>query len=1133
MKRILLLAFISLVALNANLVQAQETPELELELVRNLRTKGWHELAKAKIDDLLKQNNPLYAAALPLELAKINIAIARQKDPEQRFALFTLARTQLQEFINKNKGKSEAAQAAVEIARLSGYHGQAILSKAMREDDARARHEKARPAETMFKQAGTDLEAALKLLDAAIAAEANPKIKADLVRDQQQARFDMAINIFEQAKTYLDKSKDAVNAQRSATIAKAKDAFVALANDESNEVGWLANAWLMKCYMEMDSPDDVNKYHDYILKRKDAKGSQPAINPAVRLVRYFGMQDLTPSREDTEAIGRNPKYGKFKTGDRLKAVQTEGEAWIKAYPGHLNSYEGQGVLFELAYAYMSHAFTEKDPKITGPLYDKALKYFDQLAEMDSDMAERARQIAMSIKFKRLDTTAELKSFDEYMMKAMIDRRAVIEVSQKLDNPKLDDVSKLKEEKKKQLKNVINSLNNALALATSKTPVQKIDDARYYLCGAYLAYGDPYRAAIVAESLGRIRPPTRRSSEGAATALATYAALQSQQPDDLVLRKRLQDMAQFILSPENKAWANESVASVANYHLAMAAKRDNKIDEAISYLEKLAPDFNDYIYTQGQIVFMAQSARERVGDDKKKQQIYIDLAKKAIARMPKLEPKNESSHVIAMYFFAKLEMPKFLYAEAMEFMNASQEPKGLLKCNEMAKFTRELQSEFESVQPFPSKLAKEQPVPPGRVTEDTHEQIQFTIQIMLRYSDLGIANINMNGISLDRFDKVIASTKAVVDQVVAEAKNAKGDALLKKKDYRVVADILGLALRANVQKGDVSQGKAILEALKRLTDLDGVSQGSKVVTVLLNDIAAQIRTMKANKQDTQLQQTKKHYTGFLDEIAKEYETKGIDNNSANMLGHAFLSLEFPCKAAALFAKIKPPADLDKIVKKKPNEMPEEQKARQAWEEDITRYWGLQIEYIRALRACKDKEKLAESNKAAEAVIIKVLTHPNGKFQIQASMERAYILEEQQKYREAYGEWSKIVKNQSISSRLNDPEVQKIFFRAYFCSTKTLYKIAIFDTAIKAPDKLVDACAMQIFKLETTSKDGWTIAGPMFQELLKEADSARLRKAYELLKQKKAGVEMLPSELRIAEREMRAPERWQLWRSPQTA
>src|SRR5204863_9775408 len=121
-----------------------------------------------------------------------------------------------------------------------------------------------------------------------------------------------------------------------------------------------------------------------------------------------------------------------------------------------------------------------------------------------------------------------------------------------------------------------------------------------LSGAYLANNDPYRAAVVAESLARNRPPTRRSPEGAATAIATYSSLQARSPQDVSLRTRLQDLAEYVLSPElQTSWKADPVTSLAHYHLAMAAKRDNNPKKAIAHLEKLAPDFVDYIYTQGQ------------------------------------------------------------------------------------------------------------------------------------------------------------------------------------------------------------------------------------------------------------------------------------------------------------------------------------------------------------------------------------------------------------------------------------------------------------------------------------------------------------------------------------------------------
>ena len=69
---------------------------------------------------------------------------------------------------------------------------------------------------------------------------------------------------------------------------------------------------------------------------------------------------------------------------------------------------------------------------------------------------------------------------------------------------------------------------------------------------------------------------------------------------------------------------------------------------------------------------------------------------------------------------------------------------------------------------------------------------------------------VRGTAANRFDEVIAATKTVVDGVLDKAKAVKAGEPIRLKDYRVTGDILGLALRANVQKGDVVKGKAILE-----------------------------------------------------------------------------------------------------------------------------------------------------------------------------------------------------------------------------------------------------------------------------------------------------------------------------------
>jgi hypothetical protein len=1094
MKRMLFLLALLFVWGHANPLFCQETAENELELVRQLRAKGWHDFARTKIDEMLKRGDPLLNAALPLESARVNIAEARQKDPEQRFALFTTAHKQLQEFIDKNKGKAEAALARVELARLTSYHAQAILSKAMREEDPPSRHKQARPAETKFIEAGKDLEAAIAALEAALKNTPKGDLQTLLAKELKQAHFDVAINIFDQGKTYLDKGKDAVNAQRSLTIDKARKAFTELRKDESSQVGWLANAWLMKCSMEL-TDGKVKDYHDLVMKRRDDKSAQPGIQPAVRLVRYFALQDLTLPREDTESIGQNAlnvnSKVKMSPMQRLKAVQTQAEDWLKSYPNHHKTYEGEGVLFELGYAFFSEAlYEEKDKKNAGPSYDKAVVYFDRLAETDGDLAERARQISMVIKFKRLDLKAELKTFDEYMMKAMLDRQAVIVASTKLDEyalkakevgPNEAEKKKLDAERKGHLKAVITSLGKALALATERTSPKKKDDARYYLCGAYLAYGDPYRGAIVAEALGRDRA-TPRAPEGASTALATYSALQSRNPNDAVITQRLHALAEFVLSPENqRTWGAEAVTSLAHYHLAMSDNRENKPKEAIAHLAKIDPDFPDYNYAQGQLLFIAEAAREKLGDNKKEQKFYLDAAKAAGKRMRKLNPDTDSPSVLVMYFYAKLQLSKYLYSEAIADLNAGEGLKAVKGCNDLRQYVRALHAEFDAL--------------PGKaISLENRGQLEFTMRIMLKYADLGIAEVRFRSDSKDRFDQVIEATKDVVKGVLDQGGKKPGEPI-RMKDYQVTGDILGLALRANVQKGDIIKGKAILDVLQRLSGDKDDQKAGNVVGALLNDISGQIKGMK-DANDPALLKTKDNYTAFLDVIAKEYEKnpKGYDRTAAILLAHAYASLDIPRKAADMFSKVKAPASIDKKIEKKNVESDDELKARQAWEEENGRHWGVQIELIRALRACKDKE----STKEAEKVIDALLKNPNANFKLHASMEKNFILEDQEQYRAAYGEWQKILGNPSLKDRGNK-DVQKIWFPAYFHMIRTYYRTGIHDKAIKDPAKAVTSAANKLVNLEfSKTKVGWEIVGPMFQEFLKEKDADKLKKEYDRLK-----------------------------------
>ena len=116
--------------------------------------------------------------------------------------------------------------------------------------------------------------------------------------------------------------------------------------------------------------------------------------------------------------------------------------------------------------------------------------------------------------------------------------------------------------------------------------------------------------------------------------------------------------------------------------------------------------------------------------------------------------------------------------------------------------RPLQAEFDQV--------------PGQFIEPKNrEQIEFSMQVNLKYADLGIAEAKFRG---QKFDEVLKATENVVKTVIEQGKKAQGEPI-RIKDYRITGDIIGLALRANVQNGNADQGKKILDVLQRLSGLD--------------------------------------------------------------------------------------------------------------------------------------------------------------------------------------------------------------------------------------------------------------------------------------------------------------------------
>ncbi len=1054
MKRAVLLAPLAALLLSAGPArpQGQEPAEVQLQFVHNLRAKGFADLALQYLEKLQKAPPAEIAARLPLELARTRIALARRKEPTQRAGLFEQARKELQSFIDKNPQSPEAPQARLEMARIWAYQGQALLSQSVREEDDKLANQLARRAEEKFIQAGKELEAAAKALP----------------REQERAQvaFERGKNLLDQAYTHP------ISRKRAELIDKAQKVLeevekVALA-DNSNPALHLARAWLVKCYQVGEAPDKAARYYKAVM-REDI----PEAVPGQRWAWYFHIHYI-------------PKDLKIKgTGlDKIRLVQKEARAWLKRFPDARNSPEGFAVRYELAQALLTEAQElSKNPKTgkvdprspkAAKLYEQAEKEFSDLARADNDFTEKATQAALTIAFQRMGAktpVAQLKDFDQCYLKARYEMAKVQESAAKMAKASPAERTELEKERKDHLHTAVAAFRRGLSLAGGKANYSQLADARYYLSYVYLMADDPYRAAIVGEDLARDPVPSKRAAAAAGYALQAYSAIATatKRPGDV---ERLRELARYILEDKRAAWADEPVTQMARYELAVAALLAKKPVRAVELLEQITPDYPAYLYTQAQLVLTAVGAARREAEnpdeqlDAKTKQALLARAQAALARMPKL-PDTADTATTQMYFAAQLEKANFLYFAAAEHARKSA--------------TAQAGKDYAALEAFALDLSKQFAKHAARLPEESREQFAAAFKQIQNRARFGIAQAEYRA---GEYDKVLSpnATGAVLEEVRKLA--GKGNEPIKVADARVTGELLGLAMRASVQKGQIDQAKNILSLLRRLTGDDkGVSeQAGAILQTLVLELKTQIRELKEKGQKKQLDQTVKNFSQFLDELARQPGHKSTREGIV-FLASCYASLDQYAEAAKLYAQIPEP----KIDLKKKKLTPQEDK-------ELQDYWLMQVAYGRALR-------LAKQFPEAHKVLTRVLSEPKARGRFLAEKETIHLLEDQGLYGSAVGRWAKYQQHPQMRAALKslkdkDPGEQRRIKELYYdCVYQYTYCLYMYGKNLKSEPKLqqyAQRAAAKIIQMEKNA-DAWEVIGDKFRALLRSEPA--LRAAYE--------------------------------------
>jgi hypothetical protein len=1074
MRPVLFLVSVAVALLFPVAAGAQEQPETEMKFVNNLRAKGYNDLALEYLELLKKKGSPDLAALVPVEVARTRLGMALSMDPGQRLTEYAKARAELEQSIKANTTGPAAAKVRLEIARIASFQGQAQLAQAFRQEDEKAQEEQARKAEQQFAQAGAELEAAAKALEelykAAPEGSAQEKrTKKQLGADVLRANLERGRNFLDQASTYTEEylKKTENREKRADLVKKAKEILEGVTKDEnevSAETAHLAVAWLIKVAYDDQAPDLAHTRYMQVMgfTDKDAMAAK-------RLARLLYIQNI--DKDITLKLTGQKK---------LQFIQQQCQSWLDRYGSFKSTPEGQAVRMELATALLKEALSTSDKLKTAPAKKQAReaqKILTSLTESNSDYSRKAKQLSIQISLLEMGDKAidKLKDFGECVLKAESEMARMDQVMQKMRS-KPGEAKALEGERKQHLGNVIAAFERSLQMKDAKTPESKLNEVRFYLTVSYLLNDEPEKAAKAGDELARLKTPAAKSAEAAAYALQAYGAVLEKDPANEAARNGMRDLAAFIIKDKAEVWKNEPVYPLARYQLAVLALKDRDQKTAVEHLEKVPPSFKAYTFAQCQAAFAClKLAKDAKSDEEKAAWQQRGLA--ALRRVPKL-PADADPATATMFFAAQMNQGEILFNEGFALARKGQVKEAAAKYNEILQFVGQLEQQFKTASAVMEKEPK--------------EQLEQTLERLKKYGLFGAAELEYRA---GQYDRVLAKELAggVLDQVRALGKSG---GKIELADTQMTGDILGLALRAQVQKGDIKSAQETLDLMQRLSGADPTAS----LRSLLGELQAQIKELRAKGDKARLTQTVETFSKFIDALGEQHGKKAtLTRNDILFLANAYNSLEQYAKAAKLYAQVEPPKgkppvlDPDKADNEKAKE--EFEKAKQKYEQDRQAYWLMQVLYGAALRKSKQLDE-------ADKVFKRILKTPDATGKLLAHKEEIHLLEDREQWARAIKEWTTFRGNPQIKANVGkDNEVTKLYFETYYHITYCLYKYSQSAKVkgTKNEEKYVKAAADQILRLENVKgQEGWRVAGPLFRELL--AAEPVLDKAYKDLKNK---------------------------------
>lgn len=841
--RAILLGGFLLVAVWPVAVRAEEVPYLEF--VHGLRANNYPDLALEYLNDLAKRPNlpKELKELIPFEIARAQMDLATNEPEEgKRNALYATARKQLDAFLKTHGALPQAADANLDIARIPVLQGRALAAKA-RQEEGPSRLNGLKIARAKYEDAGRQLEQASRR----VAAQAEKGQDAHVQQVAMDAEMEIALNLLDQMLTF-DSEKEAK--QRAVMSKRASEALKKIAyKDDKNSVNWLARAWLIRLFDEIDSfPEAIEEF------KKIGKASGTQMEPGRRLARLHYIQVLAH---------KDPSLGSKET---LNEVMLNTREWLRDYSSYRDTNEGYAVRYQLAQACRVQAEKLKDQR---ELLSEAERLYEGLEFPENEYSPRARQHRVQLMIKRRPELAQsdiqrLMTFSDCFL------RAQIEVGQMADEEKkaAKEPEAAEQLRRKHFLNIIATLTRALEFDNdSVAPAERIE-ARYLLMYSHLMMSEFLPAALIGEDLARSYPQSSRAGTAGAYALHAYGQIVQEDersfaaPDTTEIdRGRMLRLATYV----ETNWPNDVAADVARHQIGtdFLRQKPKKLREAFTILSQIAPSYGRY----GQVQFLLGSncllaSKEKL-DPMPGKASWLDLATEAFRKIP--EPSSSDPEAVIVFVYGKIELARMYFAAK--------------NYDEMEKATNELLPRFAQIK-----------------DEKTRQDLDASIKSLPIYAKYGKAEVEFHANRIDRYARVRALLDPIVDQAKAKT--------LPAIDATLLRGLLGLALRASVLDGKTDRAKDILDLLQ--TSAGDFENSNTILVELVQQFRAQLEELRKKGPSfrDEYDKTVTKFTAFLDELGKQPLQK-LKPEMIRFLAYSYSGLEKHEKAAELLARVPNP------------------------------------------------------------------------------------------------------------------------------------------------------------------------------------------------------------------------------------